>query len=140
VRFPAAALLLVLASCGQKESSGVDEAYQPWKQRNFILSQTFSGGATLEGSITVDLSRDACKKDDWFEAFVNGRQEHRTTSPNEARFTYETKFRPGPNWIILFSSASKRGWEFNVDARQGTRFEFTPKDKLEWTMSQVKDE
>ena len=140
MRLSAAVLLLLLASCGQKESSAVDAAYQPWKQRNFILSQTFSGGATLEGSITVNLSRDACVKDDWFEAFVNGREEERTTDPNCAQFTFETKFRPGPNWIILFSSASKMGWEFNVDARQGTRFEFTPKDKQEWTMNQVKDE
>jgi hypothetical protein len=138
VRFAAAALLVLLAACGKKDSSAVDEAYQPWKQRNFILSQTFSGGATLDGSIEIDASRDGGGPGDWIEVAVNGNTLGRTSG--SPRVSHSLKFRPGPNWIRFFSSASRLGWEFNVDARQGTRFEFTPKDKLEWTMTQVKDE
>jgi len=138
VRTAVAALAILVAACGRKDPSAVDEAYQPWQQRNFILSQTFSGGATLDGSIDIDASRDAGGANDWIEVVVNGNSLGRSTGA--PRVSHTLKFRPGPNWIRFFSSASRLGWEFQIDARQGTRFEFAPKDKVEWTMIQVKDE
>ena len=133
-----AAAVLILASCSPKESTSLDEAYGPWKARNFILGQTFSGGATLQGSVSVDQSRDVKEPSDWFEISINGRPPSRSTGVSSVNLG--ESFRPGPNWIRLFSSHSRMGWEFNVDTRSGTRFAFTPKDKLEWEMTQTKDE
>lgn len=136
----AAALLAILAGCGKAppEAPGEPPGYGAFKYRNFILGQTFSGGATLDGTVDIDASRDAGGPSDWIEVAINGNTLGRTSGSN--RVSLQVRLRPGANWIRFFSSASRLGWEFQVDARQGTRFEFTPKDKLEFDMTQQKDE
>ena len=130
-------LLVLLAGCEKPSSNAQQEAYGPWVYRNTILSTTFSGGATLDGSVDIDGSRDAGGPSDWFEVAVNGTSLGKTSGP---RVSHQIRLRPGPNWIRFFSSGAKLGWEFNVDARQGTRFEFAPKDKLEYDVIQIKNE
>ena len=133
-----AALVLLLASCSKKESSALDSAYGSWTYRNTILGVTFSGGATMDGSIDIDGSRDAGGASDWFEVALNGNSMGRVS--NTSRISLNARFRPGANWIRFFSSAARQGWEYQVDTRQGTRFEFSPKDKIEYEYVQRKDE
>jgi len=145
----AAVLLALLAGCGGgKEPDAVTEAYGIWKRRNFILGQTFSGGATLDGTIYITLGVHRGDKGDWVELAVNGNTIARTTESNkqpsesveELVVKYDVRLRPGPNWIRFFSSAARLGWEFQVDSNYGTNFEFTPKDKQEYDMVQRKNE
>ena len=140
MRFAAVAALALLAGCGkaEPETPGEPHGYGAWKYRNFILGQTFSGGATLDGTVDIDASRDAGNPaSDWTEVAINGNSLGRTSGP---RVSLQVRLRPGPNWVRFFSSAARLGWEFQVDATHGTRVEFTPKDKQEFDMVQRKDE
>lgn len=136
----AAVFLAILAGCGKPadEAPGDTPGYGAWKYRNFILGQTFSGGGSLDGSIDIDASRDAGGPADWIEVAVNGNTLGRTSG--STRVAHDYRFRPGPNWIRFFSSRSRLGWEFDVDARSGARFTFRPKDKTDWDLVQQKDE
>jgi len=136
----AVVLLALLAACGKKETAAVDEAYNAFKYRNFILGQTMSGGATLEGSIDIDGSRDGGAEGDWIELAINGNTLLRLAGAASNRVSMPIRLRPGPNWVRFFSSKSRLGWEFEVDARIGTRLEFTPKDAQGFDMVQRKDE
>jgi hypothetical protein len=134
----AALFLIVLGGCSEKSTDPVEEAYGPWKRRNFILGQTFSGGATLDGTVHIDASRDGgSSPTEWIEVAVNGNSLGRTSGNN---VNLNVRLRPGANWIRFFSSASRLGWEFQGDSNYGTHFEFTPKDKFDFDMAQRKDE
>jgi hypothetical protein len=137
VRLAAAAVVILLGACGKKESTALDVAYGAWTYRNTILGATMSGGSTLDGSIDIDASRDAGGASDWFEIALNGNALGRITG---SRVSLNARFRPGANWIRFFSSAACQGWEYQVDARSGTRFAFTPKGKMDYEWSQTKDE
>jgi hypothetical protein len=135
----AAAVLVLLAACGKKtETSAVDEAYNSFKYRNFILGQTFPGGRTLDGSIDLDGSRDAGGPSDWIEVAVNGDVLGR--SRGVKRVSLQVKFRPGPNKVSFFFSGSRRHWDYDVIARQNTRVEITPKDQGEWNVDSRNDD
>jgi hypothetical protein len=117
--------------------------------RNFILAQGFSGGATLDGRVTIFYTgRHRGDKGDWLEVAINGTTAGRYVEgkkqPMEATevvgVIHQVRLRPGPNWIRFFSSASRLGWEFQVDTRFGTRFTFQPKGTVDWDMIQEKDE
>jgi len=145
VRRVLVALLAILAGCGKAppEAPGDPYGYGAFKARNFILGQTFSGGGKLDGTISVDPSRDGGGKGDWIEVALNGNTiGRRDTAPGSggSLVSYDVKLREGPNWIRFLSSASRLGWEFQVDCRSGTRFTFRPKDKIDWDMEQLKDE
>ena len=135
----AALFLILLAGCGKKqpEAAGDPPGYGAFKYRNFILGQTMSGGASLDGTIDIDASRDAGGAADWIEVAVNGNTIGRTTGP---RVSHQVRFRTGPNKICFFSTAAIRYWEFDMDARLGTRVEITPKDPKEYDIVQRKDE
>jgi len=142
MRRGAALLLALVASCGKPpELSGPANppGYETWQRRNFIISQTFSGGGRLPGSIDIDPGLHTGGPDDWMEVNVNGNKLGRHPGAT-GRIHHELPLRPGANWIRFFSSASRLGWEFQIDTHDGTRFYFTPKDKVEWDMSQQKDE
>ena len=139
-RWPAL-LLAALAACGKPAETENPAGYEAWQTRNFILSQGFSGGGMLDGTITIGTERDSGKAGDWIEVALNGTTLDRAaTGTGAAQIGYDVQLRPGANWIRFFSSASRQGWEFQVDTRSGTRFAFTPKDKVDWNMTQEKDE
>ncbi len=132
-------LLALLVGCGKNEPpAAVDAGHNAFKYRNFILSQTFGGGRTLDGSIDIDAARDSGGSSDWIEVAINGDVLGRMPGGN--RVSQQVKFRPGPNKVTFFISAAVRYWEFDVSARQNTRVEFSPKDKGEWTVAQFYDE
>lgn len=139
MRVLAVVALSFLAACGKKEpdAPGEPHGYGAWKYRNFILGQGFSGGGNIDGTVDIDGSRDAGGPSDWIEVALNGNSLGRTSG---SRVVHQVRFRPGSNWIRFFSSAARLGWEFNVDVRQGTRFEFAPKDKFDFDIVQRKDE
>jgi len=139
VRRLGVAALILLAACGKKaETSAVDEAYNSFKYRNFILGQTFGGGRTLDGSIDLDGSRDAGGPSDWIEIAINGDVLGRNTGVK--RVSLQVKFKPGPNKVSFFCSGSRRHWDYDVIARQNTRVEITPKDQGDWNVDQRYDE
>lgn len=144
MRRAAAVVLAVLAGCGKPpalDGPANPPGYESWQRRNFIISQTFSGGGKLSGSIDIDPGLHAGGPDDWIEVNVNGNKLGRhPTGSGSVRIRHEVQLRPGANWIRFFSSASRLGWEFQIDTHSGTRISFTPKDKVEWDMSQEKDE
>jgi len=145
VKRTAVVLLLLAAACGKDPDPEPDPANPPgygtWKYRNFILGQTFSGGGKLPGTIDIDPGLHAGGPIDWIEVAFNGNTLGRhPTGSGSTRIRHEVQFRPGANWIRFFSSASRLGWEFQIDTHSGTRFSFTPKDKVDWDMDQQKDE
>ena len=135
----AASLLLFLLGCGKKDAADpVAEAYNSFKYRNTILGQTFPGGRTLDGSIDLDASRDAGGAEDWIEVAINGDIQGRSTGSKQV--SLQVKFRPGPNKVSFFISAARRYWELDMDARLGTRTEFTPTEGAAYAITQRKDE
>ena len=125
--------LLLLAGCGSKtETKAVDEAYNSFKYRNFILGSTFGGGRTLDGTIELDASREGGGAEDWIEVAINGDVLGRTTGARQV--SLQVKFRPGPNKVAFFISSVRRFWDYDVSARADTRVAITPKDTAEWTV------
>ncbi|HEU4339595.1 MAG TPA: hypothetical protein VFS19_05965, partial [Planctomycetota bacterium] len=113
MRLASAAALLLLAGCGKKdETKAVDEAYNSFKYRNFILGQTFPGGRTLGGTINLDASREGGGAQDWIEIAVNGDVLGRTTGAHQV--SQQVNFRPGPNKVSFFISSVRRFWDYDV--------------------------